>query len=38
MYHPNVAKFVHYFEDTQNVYILLELCKSMTLNEFLKKP
>ena len=37
MCHPNVVKFEHYFEDSENVYILLELCKSKTLNELLKK-
>ena len=35
--HPNIVKFEHYFEDNENVYILLELCKSKTLNELLKK-
>jgi serine/threonine protein kinase len=24
--HPNVVKFLHNFEDNQNVYIVLELC------------
>lgn len=24
--HTGVVKFKHYFEDTENVYILLELC------------
>ena len=35
--HHNIVKFEHYFEDSDNVYILLELCKSKTLNELLKK-
>ena len=24
--HNNVAQFMHFFEDVENVYILLELC------------
>lgn len=35
--HQNIVKFEHYFEDSENVYILLELCKCKTLNELLKK-
>jgi len=37
MSHQNIVKFEHYFEDSENVYILLELCKSKTLNELIKK-
>ena len=37
MDHPNIVKFEHYFEDKENVYILLEICKNKTLNELLKK-
>lgn len=25
--HPNIVKFHSYFEDVQNIYIVLELCK-----------
>jgi len=25
--HPNIVKFHNYFEDSQNIYIVLELCK-----------
>ena len=37
MFHQNIVKFEHVFEDNHNVYILLELCKNKTLNEILKK-
>ncbi|MCQ2819403.1 MAG: protein kinase [archaeon] len=37
MNHHNIVKFDHYFEDDDNVYMLLELCKSKTLNELIKK-
>jgi len=37
MNHPSVVKFESYFEDTQRVYILLELCQNQTLKELLKK-
>lgn len=26
LHHPNVVGFEHFFEDSENVYILLELC------------
>lgn len=26
--HPHIVKFEHFFEDHQNVYILLELCSN----------
>jgi serine/threonine protein kinase len=35
--HKNVVNFQHFFEDKQNVYILLELCDNQTLNELLKR-
>ena len=35
--HRNVVNFEHYFEDEQNVYIILELCKNQTLRKLLKK-
>ena len=37
MSHINIVKFEHYFEDNENVYILLEICKNKTLNELLKR-
>ncbi|KAF1743990.1 hypothetical protein MXB_4499, partial [Myxobolus squamalis] len=37
MDHPNVVKFYSYFEDRQNVYILLELCGKRTFLELQKR-
>ena len=33
----NVIKFEHVFEDNENVYILLEMCKNQTLSELFKR-
>lgn len=35
--HENIVSFEHFFEDKENVYILLELCTNQTLNELLKR-
>ncbi|CAG9335439.1 unnamed protein product [Blepharisma stoltei] len=35
--HPNIVGFEHFFEDHENVYILLELCINQTLNELLRR-
>ena len=35
--HRNVILFDHVFEDSENVYIILELCHNHTLNEMMKK-
>ena len=35
--HQNVVKFEHFFEDEENVYILLELCTNQTLSELLRR-
>jgi polo-like kinase 1 len=35
--HKNVVKFERFFEDSQNVYILLELCSNQTLMELVKR-
>ncbi|CAG9323808.1 unnamed protein product [Blepharisma stoltei] len=35
--HPNIVGFEHFFEDSENVYILLELCSNQTLNELLRR-
>jgi polo-like kinase 1 len=32
-----VVKFVTYFEDKENVYMILELCKNLSLNEMVKR-
>lgn len=37
LHHPQVVSFEHYFEDTENVYILLEMCHNQSLNELLKR-
>ena len=37
LHHPNVVGFEHFFEDAENVYILLELCSNQTLNEMVKR-
>ena len=37
LHHPNVVGFEHFFEDSENVYILLELCSNQTLNEMVKR-
>jgi len=33
--HPNIVAFDHFFEDKDNIYILLEMCSNRTLNELL---
>lgn len=35
--HPNVVQFEHVFEDSLNVYILLELCNNQSLNDLIKR-
>ena len=35
--HPNIIKYIHQFEDANNIYILTELCKNQTLRQLLKK-
>eukprot|EP00826_Nyctotherus_ovalis_P020229 TRINITY_DN1633_c0_g2_i3.p1 TRINITY_DN1633_c0_g2~~TRINITY_DN1633_c0_g2_i3.p1 ORF type:complete len:511 (+),score=164.90 TRINITY_DN1633_c0_g2_i3:498-2030(+) len=37
LHQTNIVKFEHFFEDSENVYILLELCQNQTLNELLKR-
>lgn len=37
LHHQNIVTFEHYFEDTENVYILLEMCQNQSLNELLKR-
>ena len=37
LHHSNIVAFEHFFEDKQNVYILLEMCKNQTMNELLKR-
>mmetsp|Transcript_11325 Transcript_11325/g.20935 ORF Transcript_11325/g.20935 Transcript_11325/m.20935 type:complete len:650 (+) Transcript_11325:489-2438(+) len=35
--HKNIVGFEHYFEDSKNVYILLEYCNNQTLMELVKR-
>jgi polo-like kinase 1 len=35
--HPYIVKFEHFFEDTENVYLLLEICTQQTMMELLKR-
>ncbi|KAH8399535.1 hypothetical protein KR215_000040 [Drosophila sulfurigaster] len=35
--HPNIVKFHSYFEDVQNLYIVLELCKKRSMMELHKR-
>ncbi len=35
--HPNVVRFERYFEDTENIIFLLELCTQQTLMELVKR-
>jgi polo-like kinase 1 len=35
--HPHIVKFEHCFEDSENVYILLELCTNQSLSELLRR-
>jgi polo-like kinase 1 len=37
IHHENIVKFEHYFEDNDNVYILMELCTNQTMHELLKR-
>lgn len=37
LHHENIVKFEHYFEDAENVYVLLELCYNQTLHELVKR-
>ena len=34
LHHNNIVGFEHFFEDAENVYILLELCQNQSLNDF----
>ena len=35
--HSNIVGFEHFFEDSDNVYILLELCTNQTMSKLLKR-
>jgi serine/threonine protein kinase len=35
--HANIVGFEHFFEDSENVYIMLELCPNQGLNDMLRR-
>eukprot|EP00826_Nyctotherus_ovalis_P003596 TRINITY_DN10737_c0_g2_i5.p2 TRINITY_DN10737_c0_g2~~TRINITY_DN10737_c0_g2_i5.p2 ORF type:complete len:301 (+),score=72.67 TRINITY_DN10737_c0_g2_i5:398-1300(+) len=35
--HPSIVRFKNFFEDAENVYIILELCSNQTVNELVKR-
>ncbi len=35
--HENIVKFEHFFEDEDNVYIMLELCENKSMSELMRK-
>lgn len=37
LHHPSIVNFEHFFEDSENVYIILELCTNQTLNELVRR-
>lgn len=37
LHHNNIVGFEHFFEDSENVYITLELCSNQTLNELIRR-
>lgn len=37
MHQQNIVGFEHFFEDAENVYIILELCQNQTLSEMVKR-
>ena len=37
VHHENIVSFAHYFEDYENVYILMEFCTNQTMHELLKR-
>ena len=37
LHHQYIVGFEHFFEDPENVYILLELCTNQTMNELLRR-
>eukprot|EP01137_Pigoraptor_chileana_P018178 Opistho-2@77262 len=37
LHHKHIVRFEHYFEDKQNVYIVLEMCHNKSMMDLLKK-
>ena len=37
LHHKSIVGFEHFFEDNENVYILLEMCHNQTLNDLIRR-
>ena len=37
LHHTNIVRFEHFFEDENNVYIMLELCTNQSLNDLVRR-
>ncbi|KAG6574745.1 PLK/PLK-UNCLASSIFIED protein Kinase [Phytophthora cinnamomi] len=37
LHHPQVVQFEHFFEDSDNAYILLELCRNQSLSDLVRR-
>ncbi|KAL3662967.1 hypothetical protein V7S43_011911 [Phytophthora oleae] len=37
LHHPQVVQFEHFFEDSDNAYILLELCRNQSLSDLMRR-
>ncbi|OMJ76924.1 hypothetical protein SteCoe_23590 [Stentor coeruleus] len=37
LHHTNIVRFEHFFEDDNNVYIMLELCTNQSLNDLVRR-
>ena len=37
LYHPHILKLYNFFEDKENVYLILEYCENGTLFEYINK-
>jgi len=35
--HPNIVRFERFFEDKENVYMMLELCENKSLGELMNQ-
>ena len=35
--HPNIVKYYDYFEDEENIYIIMEYLEGCTLKQYIKK-
>ncbi|KAL4164359.1 hypothetical protein KRP22_004225 [Phytophthora ramorum] len=37
LHHPQVVQFEHFFEDADNAYILLELCRNQSMSDLMRR-